>query len=49
VQHHVELLMKNSILEKTGGGYGEIYFISDLALTERGMIAGLKGGKHGKK
>jgi len=33
VEHHVELLMKNSVLENSGNGYGQVYFISDIALA----------------
>ena len=52
VEHHVALLMKNSVLECSGNGYGKVYFITDIALAEKefaGMIRGGRNGGKGKK
>ena len=49
VEHHVELLMKNSVLEHSGNGYGQVYFISDIALAQDEFGKMIKGGKNGKK
>ncbi|MFA6489643.1 MAG: ArsR family transcriptional regulator [Candidatus Micrarchaeia archaeon] len=48
VQHHIELMEKNSIVSRAGG-YSPIYFVSDIVLAEKGFVSKLKGGKHGKK
>jgi DNA-binding transcriptional ArsR family regulator len=49
VEHHVELLVKNSVLENSGNGYGQVYFISDIALAQDELGKLIKGGKDGKK
>ena len=49
VEHHVELLMKNSVLEHSGNGYGQVYFISDIATAQDGFGNLIKGGKDGKR
>lgn len=49
VEHHVNLLMKNSVLEHSGDGYGQVYFISDIALAQSELGKLIKGGKNGKK
>ncbi len=49
VEHHVELLEKNSVLESTGDGYGQVHFISDIALADKDFAAKLKGGNNGRK
>ncbi|MFA5930042.1 MAG: ArsR family transcriptional regulator [Candidatus Micrarchaeia archaeon] len=49
VEHHVELLLKNSVLEHSGNGYGQVYFISDIALAQSELGKLIKGGRNGKK
>jgi DNA-binding transcriptional ArsR family regulator len=49
VEHHVDLLAKNSVLECTGNGYGQVYFISDIALADKGFAAMVRGGNNGRK
>jgi hypothetical protein len=49
VEHHVQLLMKNSVLECSGNGYGQVYFISDIALAQKEFAGLLRGGKNGRK
>ena len=49
VEHHVDLLVKNSVLECSGNGYGQVYFISDIALAQSELGKLIKGGKNGKK
>lgn len=52
VEHHVQMLSKNSILDSEGGGYGKVYFVSEsvLSLPEfAGILKGDKNGKKGKK
>jgi len=34
-EHHVQLMLKNSLLECSGNAYGKIYFISDIALAQK--------------
>jgi hypothetical protein len=48
VQHHIELMEKNSIVGRAGG-YSPIYFVSDIVLSEKEFVLKLEGGKHGKK
>lgn len=48
VEHHVELLSKNSVLEGTGNGYGQVYFISDIALADKEFAAKIRGGNNGR-
>ena len=49
VEHHVQLLLKNSVLEKSGNGYGQVYFISDIALAQDELGKLMKGDRNGKK
>jgi len=49
VEHHVGLLVKNSVLENSGNGYGQVYFISDIALAQDELGKLIKGGKNGEK
>ena len=48
-EHHVQLLMKNSVLECTGNGYGQVYFISDIATAQKEFAGMIRGGKNGRK
>jgi hypothetical protein len=48
-EHHVNLLMKNAVLECSGNGYGQVYFITDIALAQSELGKLIKGGKNGKK
>lgn len=50
-EHHVDMLVKNSVLECAGGGYGQLYFVSDsvLAQKELAQLFNPKGGKNGRK
>ena len=34
-EHHVKVMLKNSVLETAGNNYGRIFFISELVLTEK--------------
>ena len=43
VQYHVEMLEKNSLLEKSGGKYGGIYFVSELLLAQKKYVKMIKG------
>lgn len=47
VEHHVKLLMENSVLEYSGNGYGKVYFISDIALAQKEFKEMLRGGNDG--
>jgi DNA-binding transcriptional ArsR family regulator len=49
VEHHVRLLMENSILEVSGNGYGKIYFISEAVASDEGYKEILEGGKNARK
>jgi len=49
VEHHIDLLVKNSVLESTGNGYGQLYFISDIAMAQKNFAEKLRGGKNGPK
>ena len=48
-EHHVNLLVKNSVLECSGNNYGKVYFISDIALAEKEFADMIRGGKNGWK
>lgn len=48
-EHHVALLMKNSVLECSGNNYGKVYFVSDIALAQKEFSGIIKGGKNGWK
>jgi len=47
VQHHIELMEKNSIVSRAGE-YSPIYFVSDIVLAKKDFVSKLKGGNHGK-
>lgn len=49
VEHHVQLLAKNSVLEASGAGYGKVFFVSDAILSQDGVADMLKGGMDGRK
>ena len=49
VEHHVHIMLKNSVLEGTGSGYGQLYFISDAVLAQKEVAQFLRGGKNGRK
>jgi DNA-binding transcriptional ArsR family regulator len=49
VEHHVKLLLENAVIECTGSGYGKMYFVSDIALAQKGFREMLRGGKNGGK
>lgn len=49
VEHHVQLLMKNSVLECSGNGYGQVYFVTDYVLAQKEFSALIRGGKNGGK
>ncbi len=49
VEHHAQLLLKNSVLECSGNNYGKIYFISDIALAQEGFTTMIRGGNNGRK
>ncbi len=52
IQNHVELLMKNQILDIEGKGYGSVYFISsDWGENDylKKMIGGNSNGKKRKR
>jgi DNA-binding transcriptional ArsR family regulator len=46
VEHHVRLLMENSMLEVSGDGYGKIYFVAESVSSLKEFRDILKGGKH---
>ncbi len=46
VQHHLELLEKNSIIVKSGGSYGAVYFISDYVSTNKEAFRLIQGGSN---
>jgi DNA-binding transcriptional ArsR family regulator len=48
VEHHVRLLIENSVLEVSGNGYGRIYFISDQVMGADFREI-MKGGNNAKK
>ena len=41
VEHHVRLMEKNSIIESTGGGYGRVFFVSELVLAQTVSAVGM--------
>lgn len=49
VEHHIHILLKNSVVESSGNGYGKVYFISDAAMAEKEFMEIIRGGKYGKK
>ena len=49
VEHHVRMLMENSVLECMGNGYGKVYFVSDGILAEREFADLLRGENNGGK
>jgi len=49
VEHHVELMMENSVLECTGKGYGRMYFVSEIVLAQQDVADMIRGGRNGKK
>ena len=48
VEHHVRLMEKNSIVESTGGGYGRVFFVSELVLAQTDFVKTIRGVKNGK-
>ncbi|MFA4983034.1 MAG: ArsR family transcriptional regulator [Candidatus Micrarchaeia archaeon] len=48
-EHHVQLLIKNSVLGCIGSGYGKAYFVTDEAKGQRRFIELAKGGNNGGK
>lgn len=46
VEHHVQVLEKNLIIEPMGSRYGKMYFVSDLLLGEKEFMDKIRGGKH---
>lgn len=48
-EHHVKLLMKNSVLECSGAGYGQVYFVSDALSADKDFSKMIRGGNDGKK
>ncbi|VVB68368.1 Uncharacterised protein [Candidatus Norongarragalina meridionalis] len=48
VEHHVRLMEKNSIIESMGGGYGRVFFVSELVLAQKDIVANIRGVKNGK-
>ena len=49
VEHHVELLAKNAVVESSGKGYGQVFFVTDLVLAQKEVAGMLRGGKDGRK
>ena len=48
-EHHVGILMKNSVIECSGNGYGKVYFVSDLTLAQKEFADMIRGGRDGRK
>jgi DNA-binding transcriptional ArsR family regulator len=44
VEHHVELLEKNLVIDHVGSGYGKAYFVSDSVLQEKEVMNKIRGG-----
>jgi DNA-binding transcriptional ArsR family regulator len=38
IQRNIKILEENQIIEKTGGGYGDLYFVSDLLMKNLGAL-----------
>jgi len=49
VEHHMELLAKNSVVETSGKGYGQVFFVTDLVLAQKEVAGMLRGGTNGRK
>jgi DNA-binding transcriptional ArsR family regulator len=49
VEHHINLLEKNGLVECTGDGYGKVYFISDNLLSQKGILERIRGEEDGKE
>jgi len=52
VEHHMGLLEKNYLVERTGTGYGSIFFVSEQVLNEKKiaeMIEKVRGENDGRK
>jgi len=49
VEHHVQLLTQNSVIECQGNGYGRVYFVSEEMLTQKEIMGLLRGGRNGGK
>lgn len=49
VEHHVNLLEKNGLVECTGNGYGKVYFISDSLLSQKDLMERIRGEANGKE
>lgn len=37
-EHHINLMMKNSMLESEGNKYGRVYFISEKIIAEKDFL-----------
>lgn len=48
VERHVELLAKNSALESSGSGYGQVFFVSDFVFAQKEVARMIRGGMDGK-
>jgi predicted transcriptional regulator len=44
VQYHIELLEKNSLLERSGGKYGGVYFVSEIISSNKEYLSAIRGG-----
>ncbi len=49
VEHHIDLLARNSALEKSGDGYGQVFFVSDIVMAQKEVAQMIKGGNNGRK
>jgi len=38
IQRNIKILKENQIIEKTGTGYGDLYFVSDLLMKNLGAL-----------
>jgi len=49
VEHHIDLLSKNSIVDCMGNGYGQVYFVSEYVLAQKEIAEILRGVNNGGK
>ena len=49
VEHHVDLLAKNSALDTSGQGYGQVFFVSDLVMAQKEVAEKIRGDNNGRK